>query len=286
MRLNLRHRTGYRFDRPVFLEPHVVRLRPRADATLRLIETTLDIDPPPAVRAENLDLEGNAVTQVWFDGKTDHLLIESRSTVETLRTHPFQFLLDGSAGTLPYTYPADWNSLVSVYRTAPGQQLSPAVHGLAQAAAEAAEQRRDRFPAVLTDRIHQCHKVEYREDGPPRDSDATLAIGSGACRDLAVLFIDCCRSVGLAARFVSGYAHVDDSVEQEFHAWAEVYLPGGGWRGYDPTLGLAVADRHVVVAAAADPADAAGISGTYRGSAVATLESAVEIAVVRSEDVN
>jgi transglutaminase-like putative cysteine protease len=95
-----------------------------------------------------------------------------------------------------------------------------------------------------------------------------------------VLFVECCRSVGLAAKFVNSYAHIDDSTDHEFHAWAEVYLPGGGWCGYDPTLGLAVADRHVVVAAAADPPDAAAISGTFRGSAVATIESAVEIAVV------
>lgn len=284
MKLRLRHRTGYRFDRPVFLEPHVVRLRPRADATLRLIETELDIDPTPAVRADNLDLEGNAVTQLWFDGKTDHLMIESRSTVETLRTDPFQFLLDGSAGTLPYAYPEDWNNRLVAYRGAP-ESVSQAVRALALTAADEAEQRRDRFPATLTDRIHEDYTVEYREDGSPRDPDATLALRSGACRDLAVLFIECCRSVGLAARFVSGYAHVDDSVEQEFHAWAEVYLPGGGWRGYDPTLGLAVADRHVVVAAAANPADAAGISGTFRGSAVATLESAVDIALVPPESV-
>ena len=279
MKLSLRHRTGYRFDRPVFLEPHVVRLRPRADGTLRLIETALDIDPLPAVRAENLDLEGNAVTEAWFDGKTDHLMIESRSTIETLRTDPFKFLLNGSAGTLPYTYPADWNSRLSAYRKA-SAQVSPAVQALALAAAEEAEQRRDRFPAVLTDRIHEAHRVEYREDGAPRDPDATLALQSGACRDLAVLFVECCHSVGLAARFVSGYAHVDDSTDQEFHAWAEVYLPGGGWRGYDPTLGLAVADRHVVVAAAANPLDAAGISGTFRGSAASRIETAVEISLV------
>ena len=133
---------------------------------------------------------------------------------------------------------------------------------------------------MLTDQIHRDYTIEYREEGTPRDPDATLSLQSGACRDLAVLFVECCRSVGLAARFVSGYAHIDDSTDHEFHAWAEVYLPGGGWRGYDPTLGLAVADRHVVVAAAAHPSDAAGISGTFRGSAVATIETAVEISVV------
>jgi len=283
VKLSLRHRTGYRFDKPVFLEPHVIRLRPRVDGALWLAATTLDIDPVPAVRAENLDLEGNAVTQVWFDGKTDHLMIESRSTIETLRTDPYQFLFDGAAGTLPYTYPVNWHDRLSVYLSAPGQ-ISSAVRSLALAAAGEAEQRRDRFPWALTEQIHRDYTVEYREDGAPRDPDATLRLRSGACRDLAVLFVECCRSVGLAARFVSGYAYVDDG-DPEFHAWAEVYLPGGGWRGYDPTLGLAVADRHVAVAAAANPSDAAGISGTFRGSAVAAIETAVRISVVPPESV-
>lgn len=282
MRLGIRHRTGYRFDRPVFLEPHVIRLRPRVDGSQWLLASALDIDPPPAVRADNLDLEGNAVTEVWFEGETDHLLIESRSTLDTLRTDPFLFLFDGTSDVLPYSYPADWEHRLSAYRTA-ADQVAPTVRALAQAAAVDAGQRRDRFLWALTERIHRECTVEYRADGPPRDSAETLALRSGACRDLAVLFIESCRSVGLAARFVSGYAHVDGAAEQEFHAWAEAYLPGGGWRGYDPTLGLAVADRHVAVAAAAEPAGAAAVSGTYRGSAVATLENVVDIMAIASD---
>ena len=88
----------------------------------------------------------------------------------------------------------------------------------------------------------------------------------GACRDFAVLFIDACRCVGLAARFVSGYQDAYRSMgKRDLHAWAEVYLPGAGWRGYDPTRGLAVADHHVAVAAAADPQNAAPVTATYRG---------------------
>jgi transglutaminase-like putative cysteine protease len=91
----------------------------------------------------------------------------------------------------------------------------------------------------------------------------------GACRDLAVLFIDACRCVGLAARFVSGYQDAYRSMgKRDLHAWAEVYLPGAGWRGYDPTRGLAVADHHVAIAAAADPQNTAPVTATYRGSNV------------------
>ena len=105
-----------------------------------------------------------------------------------------------------------------------------------------------------------------------------LAAGRGACRDLAVLFVACCRAVGLAARFASGYAHSETAQPTELHAWGEVFLRGGGWRGYDPGLGLAVADRHVTVAAAADPRDAAPVTGTFRGDGVtASLAAEIEL---------
>jgi transglutaminase-like putative cysteine protease len=98
----------------------------------------------------------------------------------------------------------------------------------------------------------------------------TLAGRSGACRDTAMLYVEACRSQGLAARFVSGYSmhHPPEVTEQELHAWAEVYLPGAGWRAYDPSLGLAVADGHVALAAAPDHRLAAPVSGSYRGTGV------------------
>ena len=103
---------------------------------------------------------------------------------------------------------------------------------------------------------------------PPR---VTLEKGQGACRDLAVLFVAACRALGFGARFVSGYhqGH-SEPMRRDLHAWAEVYLPGGGWRGYDPSLGLAVADRHVAVAAGTRPDQAAPISGSFRGTGVSS----------------
>ena len=96
----------------------------------------------------------------------------------------------------------------------------------------------------------------------------TLRCGTGSCRDLTVLFMEVCRSQGLAARFVSGYQAGDPGQQdRELHAWPEVYLPGGGWRGFDPTLGLAVTDQHIAVACSWHPAGAAPVVGTIRGTA-------------------
>jgi transglutaminase-like putative cysteine protease len=274
VRLQIRHRTIYRFERPVFLESHVIRLRPRVDASIWPVALQLDIDPAPAIRAENLDPEGNVVTQAWFEGLTDHLSIDVRSTVDTMVTDPFHFLLESSDGRLPFVYDASLADRLLAYLGGP---LPESVQELAGAAATDAGEDQGRFPMALAARIHRDFKVEYRESGHPRRPDETAVLGTGACRDLACLFMACCRSVGLASRFVSGYAHVDGNTDAELHAWAEVYMPGGGWRGYDPTLGLVVSDLHVPVAAAARPEDAAPVSGTYRGDASSKLETVVEV---------
>jgi SAM-dependent methyltransferase len=124
------------------------------------------------------------------------------------------------------------------------------------------------------------HHHVGRLDGEPMFPADTLASRTGACRDTAMLYVAACRSLGLAARFVSGYSmhHPEEVSEHELHAWAEVYLPGAGWRGYDPSLGLAVADGHVVLAAAPDHHLAAAVSGSYRGTGVAsTMRYAVEV---------
>jgi transglutaminase-like putative cysteine protease len=126
------------------------------------------------------------------------------------------------------------------------------------------------FLVHLAATIHREFHHIGRPDGEALPPSQTLALRSGACRDTALLYVAACRSQGLAARFVSGYSmhHPPEVSEHELHAWAEVYVPGGGWRGYDPSLGLAVADGHVVLAAAPDPRLAAPFSGHYRGTGV------------------
>lgn len=121
----------------------------------------------------------------------------------------------------------------------------------------------------MTDTLHRDFQQVVRLTGEPLPPGKTLRRKEGACRDLAVLFIDLCRSLGIAARFVSGYKYDPGAKDSfELHAWAEVFLPGAGWRGYDPSLGLAVADTHVALASGPGAAEAAAVTGTYRGSEV------------------
>lgn len=135
------------------------------------------------------------------------------------------------------------------------------------------------FLSLLARRIFETTERVVREDGGPLPAEETLRTRQGACRDLAVLYVESCRAMGLAARFVSGYHASRETRDRRFmHAWAEVYVPGGGWRGYDPSWGLAVSDRHVAVAASAASHGAAPVSGIFRGDG-ATSRMAAELTI-------
>jgi transglutaminase-like putative cysteine protease len=283
MRLTIEHTTEYYFTRPVFFEPHQWRFQPRADGSQRLLRFDLAVEPSPAGLTRALDVEGNVVTLAWFEGIHERMVLRASSAVETLRENPFDYLLMSSNRRLPVTYQA-WEVA----------QLGPAlkrafVPSHADPAREMAEQLRGEcrgelvpFLTQLADTIHHRFKVVHRDKGWPWPAATTMEQRQGACRDLAVVFIDVCRAAGLAARFVSGYQYSDDEKgTRDLHAWAEVYIPGAGWRGYDPTNGLAVSDRHVAVAAAADPIHAAPLIATYRGSDVqAELSAQIMVEVM------
>jgi transglutaminase-like putative cysteine protease len=134
------------------------------------------------------------------------------------------------------------------------------------------------LPAVLSDHLYKTIAKVVREQGEPLRPDETLRRGEASCRDLTVLFLAVARACGFAGRFVSGYyAGVAEREEYELHAWPELYIPGGGWRGFDPTAGLAVAGRHVALAYAPTADLAMPVQGSYRGDAAAHMSTEVEI---------
>ena len=277
MRFYVTHSTAYRFDAEVRLEPHTFRLRPRSDGAQRLCTFEIEISPAPAGSSECLDQDGNAVRQAWFEAPTRQLRVDTRFEVETLRENAFDFLLTAEATFLNrFSYSEPWNRLLAVYSSSAGVPAS--VVEFAHSMAQAAGGRTMPFLAVLNRNLYDGWRQVVRPSGPPSPSAATLDSREGSCRDLAVLFCDACRAVGIAARFVSGYERATAGNDHPYmHAWAEVYLPGGGWRGYDPARGLAVAEDHVAVAAAAAPALAAPVSGTFRGVATAHMEITISM---------
>jgi transglutaminase-like putative cysteine protease len=273
------HLTRFTYDHPVLLEPLTIRLRPRCDVFQRLVSFDLTVEPSPEGMSQIMDVEGNALSQVWFLGVSESLTLRTSCTVETLRTNPFDYMvIDPEGLRVPMVYPETERRALARYLEAPGD---PAVVAFAAEILGAAGGGATAFLGELCLRIASTIDQEVRRVGDPLPPGETLARRKGACRDLAVLFIDACRSVGIAARFVTGYEMGEAGTqERELHAWAEVYLNGAGWRGYDPSQGLAVADRHVAVAAGAGPPEAAPTSGTFRGSGVASaLETVVNIRV-------
>ncbi len=281
MRFLVNHMTRYAYSRPVFLEPHTLRLRPYSNASQELMHFKLEIEPKPSVWTEAADAEGNDIAHAWFEDSAESLVVKSEFEVETLRSNPFDFiLLESSARRLPLEYPTDWRAQLAPYLAKTSSSDGP-VAEYARSVSEWAGGKTLPFLTVLNERISSSYEVIVREQGDPLPAEVTLQSQQAACRDLALLFMECSRCAGIASRFVSGYqASEPDGGPAYMHAWAEVYLPGAGWRGYDATQGLAVADRYVAVAAAAVPQLAAPISGTFRGTGVfSSFEAEIEITV-------
>lgn len=276
MHFSARHTTRYRYTAPVWCQPLTVRLRPRTDFRQRLLRFSLDIDPAPKGLSDSIDLEGNNVAIVLFDAPLDALTLTTSFEADTDDVNPFQFFLRPDATRLPLVPAPEEEPFFAIY--AKSRSRTAEVEELAHELAGEAEFDTLRFVCDLSDWIHSHHENIVRPEGPAWQPRQTLREGRGACRDLAVLFLEACRVMNVPSRFVSGYGlRLDQSSDHELHAWAEVYLPGAGWRAFDPSLGLAITDRHLTVAAAATPDLAAPTCGAYRGNAQSRLEAEIEI---------
>jgi transglutaminase-like putative cysteine protease len=278
MLYKIEHATRYSYSKEVFLEPHIVRLRPRSDAAQVLKSFEIEINPSPTGKTNITDIGGDSVF-LWFDDLTDSLEIICKSEVETKLTNPFEYILSSDrAHRLPMDYISPYDSVLEPYRT-PSSVYGDDFEGFVAKIMLESENSSLNFLSALTTHIYENFEHEIRDDGPAQEPLETLSRMKGSCRDFVVLFAEASRSMGFAARFVSGYTEGDLSLmDNHLHAWAEVYLPGGGWRGYDPTLGLAVADRHIALTSGATPIEASPVSGTFRGTdATAKIEYHLQI---------
>lgn len=223
-----------------------------------------------------VDAEGNAVVHCAFAGETRSLAIRAAMQVALSRCNPFDFVPGPSCASLPLAIDAQESAALARFLKGDATHDPEAL-----AFADAVASRSDgvvpflaRLAREMKDRIH--HYI--RAGGYAQSPAETLALGAGACRDIAVLFIACCRAKGIPARYASGYRRGDLARrERDLHAWVEAYVPGGGWRGWDPTEGVAVADTHVVLATAPDQYGTLPVEGSFSGTAGATLTYDVEI---------
>ncbi|MDF5691455.1 transglutaminase family protein [Aquirufa aurantiipilula] len=278
---HIQHRLNYRYSELVTLDPHVLYLHPRKSSMLSVNSISLDIQPLPVQISKNLDPEGNIQNILYFKQPTDYLSIYMEAVVETTEFNPFDFVyFPFESQKLPLQYSPSYQRTLSPYLTQ--DAISPDINACAQQLAKAVLWDTSAFLSAVNEFIFQNFAYEIREEGAPHSPEITLQNRRGSCRDYAVLFAALCRAMGLATRFVSGYyigiAPVDvPNQTHHLHAWVEVYLPGGGWRGYDPTQHEVVSGNHIPLAASCLPEEITPVYGTYRGIAISSLETEVKM---------
>ncbi|MFM2173095.1 MAG: hypothetical protein RLZZ54_1022 [Cyanobacteriota bacterium] len=267
MRARLIHRFDYRYTKPVVLGPHRFCLRPRPHGFQRLIDFRLEISPDPSQLYDLLAAGGDTITRARFLGESDHLLVVATSELETFNPPLLEACLDEPMAQLPVQIgKLNPDLLSNLQGWLPNGQHDAAAVDLAQEALMGSDGRSLNFLQQLIEVIQDRVKYTQRHVGPAWPAGRTLKERVGSCRDLAMLMIECCRSVGLPARFVSGYHLVEPKPERyDLHAWAEVYLQGAGWRGFDPSGKGAVDDRYIPVATSSRSDLTAAVSGTFSG---------------------
>ena len=283
MKYRIRHSTTYTYTGQVFLEPHVVRLCPRTDPGQRLHKFDLEMAPPPAGMSLGIDAENNPFHLVWFNDLTSEFRLDSSFLVETLKANPFDSFLT-CEDRLPLKLSDDEAAVLGPCLDR-FRLIGPGDAELIKSLCREVEAQSN-GNVFSTLQTLNTYLFEYIEKTSRRDEGlqsiaTTLMSARGACRDTTLVFMAACRSWGIPSRFVSGCQEGDpEQPEGELHAWAEVYLPGFGWKGYDPTHGLAVADHHIAYAASAIPEQTLPVAGTFRGTGVAaSMRHRVEMAI-------
>lgn len=277
-RLKILHRTYYNFRGLVQLQPHRLLLRPREGPALHIESSRLDLEPTAQLRWVR-DAYDNSVAMATFGSPTSHLAIVSECVVQQFDETPLDFLVADFAVNYPFIYDADSAEILRPYmlRTLPPAEQA-VLAGWVQRYWHAGEPVQTyALLARLCTAISQSLTYQIREEPGVQSAVATLSRGIGSCRDFANLFMEATRFLGLAARFVSGYLNAPyaDGRSGSTHAWVEVYLPGAGWKGFDPTSGEIAGSRHIAVAVARLPDMVSPVTGAFLGPPGADLSVGV-----------
>jgi transglutaminase-like putative cysteine protease len=276
MLLNIKHTTTYTYDHPVNLEPHCLRLTPRTDCYLSMLERSLNIRPEPVSMSMSVESDGSISHWVRFEEETKFFSVESKTLISLMtERNPFDFLVyPSSCIKLPMVYPPQVFRELSSFMMS--GQMAESVKRFAFKVLEEANFQTIDFLVMLAQRMKREFVYEFRHAGAPFQPEDTLDSKRGSCRDWAILYMACANVVGLAARFVSGYYFDENPKLPDLHAWVEVYVPGGGWRGFDPSIGLACYGHHIALATGASAITAAPIQGTFKGYAHSTMKLELE----------
>ncbi len=271
IRVALRHTTRYRYDRPVLLSPQTVRLRPAPHTRTPVLSFSLRVTPAQHFLNWQQDPQGNHLARVVFPERTRELVVDVDLTAQLVVVNPFDFFLEPEAEETPFAYePGLTHELAPFLVVEPmGPRLRTWIDRL-----DRRPRRTIDFLVDLNQRLQREIEYVIRMEPGVQSCEETLERGRGSCRDTAWLMVQVLRNLGIAARFASGYLiQLRPDVEAldgpsgathdftDLHAWAEAYLPGAGWIGFDPTSGLLAGEGHIPLACAPDPTSAAPITG-------------------------
>lgn len=280
--LEIRHRTTYRYRRPVLLGAHRLRLRPRESRELRLVSTSL-VTSPPATTTWAQDVFGNAVATATFAGAADTLEVDSHVALSLDAVAWPVFTIAASAIRFPFRYDdGEWADLGAL---AVPQHADPAGRLRAWVQAFVCGPSTDTLSLLKDIGLGVSSWISYqaRDDEGTQSPVETLDRGWGSCRDFAVLFVEAVRTLGFGARIVSGYLYdptaIGSAGSGSTHAWAEVYVPGAGWITFDPTNRSVGGAGLIPVAVVRDIRQAVPVEGSFLGVPDDFLGMTVEITV-------
>jgi Transglutaminase-like superfamily/Bacterial transglutaminase-like N-terminal region len=275
MKLRIRYETNYRYAEAVSYSPHFFRLFPKPDTNLRVERFVFETNPSADVQYRR-DLFDNIVAKCFYPDSAPELWARLELDLDLEERNAFHFILDASAANLPFAYEPSERRVLEPFLCIAGEPLTLPFWRL------------EPQPTVsalvgLNNAIHDHLQYERRDEGAARSPGETLALGSGACRDYAVLLAETLRGIGVAARLASGYLR--ESGEQErraegaLHAWVEAYLPGAGWVGLDPTNGVFANHCHIATAVGLTPEDVTPVAGIYYAShpVASSMSSALQL---------
>jgi len=269
-RLRIKHVTEYAFPVEVTLQQHYLLLRPREGHDLRIESSLLKITPAYKIKWYR-DVFDNSLAAVTFLQPTNKLTIASEVVIQHYEEAPLDFLIEDFAVNYPFAYPeADWADLAAFQQPVFANDQYTVNNWLVQLGLRNGTLATFALLTSLNQAINRQFRYQIREEAGVQTPAQTINKGSGSCRDYATLFIEACRCLGLASRFVSGYLHAPATEvgNATTHAWAEVYLPGTGWKGFDPTAGQVTGTHHIAVAVARNPEAVPPVSGSFIGPAV------------------